>query len=226
MQKATILLLFSLFFILTALSTPNVAFWENETLIGVNKQNYYTIKTCKYLTGTYYHNIDSVFLFEREINTGKVIERKVLRVIDHRDTTSNGDWKHTEMIKNSTNIIEHQKEKEVDLIFQSNYKNMKFKFSKDGLLLLYKDSEELIVTRAYIEKYVDWLNQYLSSQEKYPNNHDFQIRISQTYQSRTHEFFIVESGPDHSDSDFRQTVLVFHHDKLNTARQRINKRKN
>ncbi len=226
MRKLTLLLLFSLSCILTALSTPNSAIWENEILIGVNDQNYYTIKTCRYLTGTYFHNIDSVFLIEREINTGKVIDRKVLRVIDHKDATTNGDWQHTEMIENPINLIEYQKDKKVELVFQSNYKNMKFKFSADGLLLLYRDSEELIENRAYVENYVDWFNEYLSYQEKYPNDFDFQIRISQTYESRTHKFFIVESGSDHTDSDFRQTVLVVHRDKLNAARQRINRRKN
>jgi hypothetical protein len=211
---------------LPVFSTPDSAVWENEILIGANDQNFYTIKMYKYLMGTYYANIDSVFLIEKAINNGEIIEKIVLRVVSNMDVTSEGDWQHTDRIENPINIIDYQKEKNIQLVYQRNFYDSKFSFSPQGLILNYRGSKELIVDRPAVNGFIDWFDQYIGYQETYSSDRDFRIRVSQAYESKTHVFLVVETGADQSDTTFKQSILVFQRDKLNSARQKINRLKN
>ena len=224
-MKASIFLICALYS-LTVFATPNNAIWENEILIGVNSDNYYTIRTCKYLTGTYYHDIDSIFLIEKELSSGAIIDKIVLRVIDHKDSTANGDWQHKELIENPINLIEYQKNKHMEIAYQGNYFDSKFDFLRDGLFINYRNGKELIVDKTYLDKYIDWYSEYIQYQEEYSDDIDFRIKVALAYETRTHMFLVVESGSDHCDMDFRQSILVIDKNKYRTAKQNIVKRKN
>jgi hypothetical protein len=206
-------------------STPDSSVWENEILIGANDDNFYTIKMCKYLTGTYYYNIDSVFLIERVLNSGKVNEKIVLRVVNNMDVTTEGNWQHTEMIEAPINIIEYQKEKKVNLVYQRNFDGLSFMFSPDGLIINYRESEEMIVSKAYIDSFIDWYDQSIALQETYSSDNEFRIKVSQSYESKTHVFLVVETGADQSDTNLRQSVLAFPQARIDSARQKINRLK-
>ena len=207
-----------------ALSTPNRATWENEILLGMNQSYFYTLKTCRYLTGTYFHSIDSVFLLEKDLKTGAVQEEIPIRVVEHRDETSMGDWTHTEQWKDPVNLIEYQMAKKMEILYQSNLpENYNFRFSGEGLMLHYKNREEQIVVTDHLANFISWIELYLYYQDNYKNDRDFRIRISEAYASAGHYFFVVESGVDHSDIDFKQSILVFRRELFQEAKRKIDK---
>lgn len=92
----------------------------------------------------------------------------------------------------------------------------------NGLFLNYNGNEEIILNKTFLDGYIDWFDKCIIDQQKYPNDDDFQMRISASYESFSHLFLIVETGSGHTDSDFRQSVLVFPKDKYEFARKKLN----
>lgn len=224
MKTKTLLFIAILLIFKMANSTPNSAVWENEILIGVTENYYYTMKLGRYFPSNYFQYADSLFLFEKELNTGKVTEKTILRVIHHNSAEIGGKWEHIEMVKNPLNLIQYQMEKKMEFAFKVSFPDTKFKINKKGLFLKMGKDEEILLNKTYVDKYVGWIDDCLTNQIKYPDINEYQIRVLETYAAAGYIFLVVESGANNADSDFRQTLLVFKQEIFYSAQQKINER--
>ena len=203
--------------------SPEKAIWENETLLGANEYNFYTLKAYRHINGNYYFTVDSVFLLEKSLGSGKVLAKVVLRVVENIDEDGNGNWQHSDRFTNQLDIIGYLRKKKASLIYAKNFTGLTFKLGNEGLMLNNKENETQLVSRQYIGNYIPWFAEYLDYQQAYPGDPDFQVRVSQEYQSASHIFLVVEAGASQGDTDFKQGIIVLSQDKFRVAKKLIGK---
>ncbi|MBN1187509.1 MAG: hypothetical protein JXB49_34855 [Bacteroidales bacterium] len=150
-------------------ATPDDGIREYDVLVGYNESSYYSIKTIHYPTGNYFIMIDSSFLVERNLTTGKVTSRILLRAAKHIDNTTFEDWETIEYKNKNFNYSKFLADKKVKYLYPEIYQNTNFKPLRlrvdiEGLKLIYRDDSILLETLEYISLYVPWIESFLENQ--------------------------------------------------------------
>lgn len=223
MKKIIFLPVISFFIPLLSMATPNPCTWENEFLLGANDSRFFTLVQVKHLTGTYYYNVDSVFLVEKDHSTGKLLHKQLLRVVEHRDTTSNGNWKHSEVYTNPLNLFQYLASRKVLPVYRDAFPATSFQIRDTGLVMRYRGIDAQIVSKASMSGFIPWLETALEDQTATKGSRDFRIRISGAFSNGATVFLVVDTGPEQSDVDYRQTLLAIPRNTITQAIQRINR---
>lgn len=219
-----------LLFVFIALSsfspTPNASVWENVQLIGANSKSVFSFNLLRYNRGTYYEDIDSLFVVEKELLTGTIIDKKLLRVIKNErlifsEYIDSMQHVHTEMYSNPFDLIAYQKENDIQFLFQGE-QNKLLKFAKEGLFFGEGSMKELVMDKKAVLKFMDIEDGPFSYIE------DFHISLAY-YNNPSFYILIVDSGEPYTDSDFRQALLPIPKELYNNAQnnywERFNKSK-
>jgi len=74
-----------------ASATPYRSFHVRTVLLGADSSSYYTLTTERSNHGSYYELDDSVFVSRMSLS-GLMVDRRLLRAISRRDTSTSGRW--------------------------------------------------------------------------------------------------------------------------------------
>ncbi|UII30491.1 hypothetical protein LVD17_19555 [Fulvivirga ulvae] len=195
-------------------ATPGDGIIENETLIGYNSTYYYSIKTVRYPTGSYYKFADSTFVMERALATGKVNTRICTHASTYIDQSTEGDWTKTEYRNTEFNYPRFLLNKKVKYLYPERYLNIhepaiRLDILKEGLVLQLKDYKVMVMDLVDMEPYAPWITESLSKEQyyryKYPKEKFNFVTIKAFVNDDQHAFFIIESKIG---AEILQAILV------------------
>ena len=128
------LLLFGLLLLSSFRPTPNASVWENVQLIGANTKSVFSLNLLRYNSGSYYRSVDSLFVVEKNLKTGTLIERRPLKTVEFYQDPDSTSYVLTETYAKLFDLIAYQKENNIEFLFQGLIFDF-LKFTNEGLCI-------------------------------------------------------------------------------------------
>ena len=181
-------------------ATPDPSNWYKVDLIGANNTNYYYYLTHEELLGSYYYSFTHYYLVSRNIKTGSIDRKVLLKKTKNTIIRKDRDVidKHENILITDINSMDIISENNVEALYPDVDARKSFKFDKKGMYYV-KDNKRInVLTREYLNKFLieyeewyDWKNG---------------ISIIQVYSNRDYHFYILQYGTG-GDIDFFQAIL-------------------
>ncbi|MEO1050549.1 MAG: hypothetical protein AAFX87_07975 [Bacteroidota bacterium] len=206
--------------------TPSPSVWERKVLIGVGDEQYFNYTFQRNYTGTYYHYVDSVFFDIVSIQNGQLNERKLLRAIDHNDTTTHNDWMHEELVTPTINVSQFLIEKSISPVFPSHTSfKEEFDFNNSGLIIRNGSKSQSIIPLYVVRKHVPWIDQTLKLAilEGNVDAKDNHTQVVSCYFENQYIFLIVQTGGSTIDTDLKQAILPVPLSQYKEGRRSLNR---
>lgn len=208
-------------------ATPSDGIRENETLIGYNNTHYYTIKAVQYPTGNYYRRIDSTFVVERELTTGKLNARICIRATTYIDRSTERDWVKQEYKNDTFDYTRFLLNKNIKYLypewFQSiNDPSVQLDMLYEGLILQLKNYKVVLMDADDMEPYAPWIKESLelerSYEQKYPKEKFNFVTVEAFVSDDKYTFFMIKSE---FDVEILRSVLVMKTDRFKLLQQEV-----
>ena len=218
-NKSIVILLILLNTGLTLVASPYPSKWEREEFIGATDTHYYTYLTKRYLPGSYYMYTDSTFLLKIQIQGDKTIESNIVRVVNHIDETSYGDWIHSEKIAPIFNVDEYLSKEGVYRAFPGNDLFYDFNLSlADNELSINDENRFVMLDSVSLQGFlkIDW--------EEIDFGVHYLLRVSSYFKVKEKYYFVIQYGHG-GDMDFFQDIITMDADKVKAAIKMARKKK-
>lgn len=195
-------------------ATPSDGIRENETLIGYNKTYYYTIKAVQYPTGNYYRRIDSTFVVERELTTGKLNAKICIHATTFIDKSTERDWVKQEYKNETFDYANFLLNKKIKYLYPEWFQNIndpsiQLDMLYEGLIVQLKNYKVVLMDADDIEPYAPWIKESLelerSYEQKYPKEKFNFVTVEAFVSDDMYTFFMIKSE---FDVEILRSVLV------------------
>ena len=216
------LLLLVLLVLSSFMTTPGSSVWENVQLIGANSKSVFSLNVLRYNSGSYYRSVDSLFVVEKNLMTGSLIERRPLKTVEFYQDPDSTSYVLTETYSKPFDLIAYQKDNDIEFLFKDGISDL-LKFTNEGLYIVDGTIKELVMDKQTVLKFMNIENKAFNGQEKF--------HISLAYSHPQYLILIVDYGTCSSDEDFLQAIVSIpddqYHNALSSYWDQINKlRKN
>lgn len=199
-------LLLLVFLVLSGfMTTPDGFVWENIQVIGANKKSVFSLNLLRYNSGSYYRSVDSLFVVEKNLMNGCLIERRPLKTVafyQHPDSTT---YELTETFSEPFDLIDYQRENNIEFLFQNSPFDL-LKLKEEGLFVAGDTIEELLMDKQTLISFMDIENN--------PFVYVDEFNIAAKYSNKQYVIFVVNYGPLYSDENFKQTIISIPNDQF------------
>ena len=193
-----------------AIATPNAATWKRVVFLGFDAKNFYTMEYVRKQPGSYFEYTDIINYCKYSNTTGKAVVCTPVRKVHHKDTTSNGDWTHTEQIKRIVNIHDKLKKAKVYPAFPSGLlAQFKVELGSRGLVMKHKGKVAVLAKLKALKKLAGWMKAG--------------DLVRNVYNSKTFYYFVVSGKGVSADEDRMETVVALPAGTINKAIKRLMK---
>jgi len=173
-------------FIHNSFSTPERGFTTREIFIGANDSFFVSVTNKRTQPGTYYEFSDSTFICSYFLDTSKMIEKTLIKVVHYQNQYAAGNWVETEKLKKdiyATNVFLDKYD--VALSYPSKYLS-KENITKEELGLVGTNSDG---------KQVFILNKEIINEIFSIENH-LEIKVLEIYETNSHFFLQLQRDVD------------------------------
>ena len=170
-MKTLIPIALAFLFSLSLSATPDDGIRKYEILFGYNDISFYSILTIHYPTGQYFKRVDSSFVIERNLITGELTEKILIRSATHSDTTSNQDWSTKEYLNTDFQFHNYLAAKQIKYLYPEIYSNnmyrpLRLHIDLEGLKVQYRNEKAIIENIDFVEIFAPGITETLNSQEE------------------------------------------------------------
>ena len=210
-------------------ATPDQGIRKYEILFGYNEVSYYSIQTIHYPTGQYYKMVDSSFVTERNLVTGELTEKILIRSATHNDTTANQDWHTKEYLNSEFQFHKYLATKQITYLYPEIYSNNTYRpvrlhMDLEGLKVQHRENKAIIENIDFVETFAPGITETLNTQEelriKYPGQKINFVKVVDFVGDGKYLFVMLGYGDD---PEYNQSVCVISMDKFEKVRKELKK---
>jgi hypothetical protein len=195
-------------------ATPSQALWKRETLLGGNKQHFFSMVIEKDYPPYYNQYTERLSVAKYAIATSQLVEKTVIRETIYVDEMMNNQWSTEEQQTSSFDLNQFLQNNQIALAFPSDLGGGQLVIQENGLFLQLKKRLALIRTTAQLHSVIPWFDQYTQVIRVYELNHDYYVLLESG-----DEF--VDEGGWMTDMDSQQGFLVIKGETYNKLWQAL-----
>jgi hypothetical protein len=158
-------------------ATPSQALWKRETLLGGNKQHFFSMVIEKDYPPYYNQYTERLSVAKYAIATGELVEKIVIRETIYMDEMMNNQWTTEEQRTTSFDLNQFLRDNQIALAFPSDLGGGQLMVQENGLFLQIKKKLAVIRTTAQLHSVLPWFNQHTQVIRVYELNHDYYVLL-------------------------------------------------